>query len=198
MADPIYEQTFTPPTDELACAEAALTVLQKVIHPISQDDMTRPTPCAEFDIAALTDHLMLSITTLGGAAGAEFPDNDSADAVDRQVIMAARPALDAWRRRGLDGAVSVGPGEFPAKSAVGILALEFLVHGWDYARAMDHDLQVPDTLAGYVLEKAKSIITPEGREFAGFDQPVEIGSSASAFEQLLAFTGRTPPGRRAG
>jgi uncharacterized protein (TIGR03086 family) len=191
-AEPTYKQTFTPPVDELACAEATLTVLQNVIHPISRDDMTRQTPCAEFDIAGLTEHLMFSITTLGGAAGAEFPDNDSDDAVDRQVIMAARPALDAWHRRGLDGSVSVGPGDFPASSAVAILSLEFLVHGWDYARAMDRELDVPDTLAGYVLDKAKGIITPAGRKAVGFDQPVEIGSSASAFEQLLAFTGRTP------
>jgi uncharacterized protein (TIGR03086 family) len=192
MADPTYKQTFTPPVDELACAEAALTVLHDVIRPISRDDMSRPTPCTEFDVAALTEHLLSSITTLGGAAGADFPATDTGDAVDRQLIMAARPALDAWHRRGLEGTVSVGPGEFPAKSAVAILSLEFLVHGWDYAQAVGRDLEVPDTLAGYVLEAAKGIITPEGRKAVGFDQPIEIGGSASDFEQLLAFTGRQP------
>lgn len=192
MAEPTYEQTFTPPVDELACAEATLTVLQNIIHPISRDDMSRQTPCTQFDIAGLTEHLMASITTLGGAAGAQFPDNDPHEAVDRQIIMAARPALDAWRRRGLDGSVPVGPGEFPATSAVSILALEFLVHGWDYARAMERDLDVPDTLAGFVFEKAQGIITEEGRQFAGFDQAVPVSGDASAFEQLLAFTGRRP------
>jgi uncharacterized protein (TIGR03086 family) len=192
MADPTYKQTFTPPVDELACAEATLTVLHAVIRPLSRDDMSRPTPCTEFDVARLTEHLLSSITTLGGAAGAEFPDNNSEDAVDRQLIMAARPALDAWHRRGLDGTVSVGPGQFPATSAVSILSLEFLVHGWDYAQAVGRELEVPDTLAGYVLEAARGIITPEGRKAVGFDQPVEIGGDASEFEQLLAFTGRTP------
>lgn len=198
MADPTYKQTFTPPVDELACAEATLTVLHDAIRPLSREDMSRPTPCTEFDVARLTEHLLSSITTLGGAAGAEFPDNDPDDAVDRQLIMAARPALEAWHRRGLDGAVAVGPGELPATSAVNILALEFLVHGWDYAQAVGRDLDVPDTLAGYVLEAAKGIITPEGREAVGFDQPIEIAEQASDFEQLLAFTGRQPHGRRAG
>lgn len=197
MADSTYKQTFTPPVDELACAEATLTVLHDVIRPLSRDDMSRRTPCTEFDVAALTEHLLSSITTLGGAAGAEFPDNHTEDAVDRQVIMAARPALDAWHRRGLEGSVSVGPGDFPAASAVNILSLEFLVHSWDYAQAVGRDLEVPDTLAGYVLQAAKGIITPEGRKAVGFDQPIEVGAQASDFEQLLAFTGRTP-GRRAG
>lgn len=192
MSEPTYKQTSTPPVDQLACAEATLTVLQNIIHPISQDDMSRQTPCDEFDIAGLTEHLMLSITTLGGAAGAQFPDNNADDAVDRQIIMAARPALDAWHQRGLDGTVSLGPGDFPATSAVGILALEFLVHGWDYATAMDREIDVPDTLAGYVLDFAKALITPEGRTTGGFAQPVEVSSSATALEQLVAFTGRTP------
>lgn len=192
MSEPTYTQTFTPPADELACAEATLTVLLDIISPISRDDMSKPTPCREFDVAGLTEHLMFSITTLGGAAGAEFPENDDDDAVDRQIVMAARPALDAWHQRGLDGAVSLGPGEFPAKAAVGILALEFLVHGWDYAAAVDREIAVPDELAGYVLDLAKSIITPEGRSVAGFDQPVELSGDASAFEQLLAYTGRSP------
>lgn len=183
--------TETPPVDELACAEAALTVLQTVIRPISLADKSRQTPCREFDITGLTEHLMFSITTLGGAAGTEVPDSKD-DAVDRRVILAARPALDAWHRRGLDGSVSLGPGEFPAKAAVGILALEFLVHGWDYAAAMGQPLEVPDALAGYVLDLAKGIITPEGRGSVGFDPPVEIPGEASAFDHLLAYTGRRP------
>ena len=192
MADPTYTQTFTPPVDELACAEATLTVLHDAVRPLARDDMSRSTPCSEFDVAALTDHLMSSITALGGAAGADLPEDFPDGAVDRRLVMAARPALDAWHRRGLEGTVDLGPGAFPARSAVNILALEFLVHGWDYARAVGRDIEVPDTLAGYVLEAARGIITPEGRSAVGFDQPVQIGDDASDFAKLLAFTGRTP------
>jgi uncharacterized protein (TIGR03086 family) len=192
MADPTYSQTFTPPVDELACAEATLTVLHDAVRPLARDDMSRATPCSEFDVAALTEHLMSSITTLGGAAGADFPHDSADDAVDHRLIVAARPALDAWHRRGLEGTVDLGPGEFPARAAVNILALEFLVHGWDYARAVGRDIEVPDTLAGYVLEAARGIITPEGRSTVGFDQPVQIGDDTSDFAKLLAFTGRTP------
>ncbi|MET0995430.1 MAG: TIGR03086 family protein, partial [Mycobacterium sp.] len=64
----------SPPTDELNCAEASLAVLQNVLHPIANDDWSKQTPCREFDIAKLTDHLLNSITVIWGAADAELPE----------------------------------------------------------------------------------------------------------------------------
>ncbi len=112
----------SPPTDELASAEASLGVLQNVLHPIANDDWSKQTPCREFDIAKLTDHLMNSITVIGGAAGAELPERDPSDSVERQVVAAARPALDAWHRRGLDGTVTFGKNEAPARMMAGVLS----------------------------------------------------------------------------
>ena len=101
MASDLRPGPDSPPTDELASAEAALGVLQHVLHPIARDELSKSTPCSEYDVMQLTDHLMNSITLLGGAAGAELPDRDSDDSVERQIVGAARPALDAWHRRGL-------------------------------------------------------------------------------------------------
>ena len=182
----------SPPTDELAGAEAALTALQHVLHPISRDEWSKSTPCSEYDVVQLTDHLLNSITLIGEAAGAEFPQRDSDDSVERQVIGAARPALDGWHRRGLDGAVTVGAGEIPAKLAASILAIEFLVHGWDYAAATDHPIDVAGSLAEYVLGLAKKAITPEGRASVDFADPVAVAEDAPALDRLIAFTGRDP------
>ncbi|MDD7812459.1 TIGR03086 family metal-binding protein [Mycobacterium sp. CSUR Q5927] len=180
-----------PPTDELAGAEAALAVLVQVLHHISSDELSNQTPCSEFDVAQLTEHLLGSITMLGGAAGAEVPDRDATETPERQVIAAARPALDAWHGRGLDGTVAIGPNELPATMVAGIMAVEFLVHAWDYATATDRTVQVAEPLAEYVLGLAQSIITPEGRVRAGFDEPVEVAGTAPALQRLIAFTGRS-------
>jgi uncharacterized protein (TIGR03086 family) len=180
-----------PPTDELAGAEAALAVLVQVLHHISSDELSKKTPCSEFDVAQLTEHLLGSITMLGGAAGAEVPDRDATETPERQVIAAARPALDAWHGRGLDGTVAIGPNELPAAMVAGILAVEFLVHAWDYATATGRTVQVAEPLAEYVLGLAQTIITPEGRVRAGFDEPVEVADSAPALQRLIAFTGRS-------
>ena len=184
----------SPPTDELDSAEASLRVLQQVLHSIAADDMSCQTPCTEFNVAQLTDHLLNSITVIGGAADAELPPRDETDSVERQIIAAARPTVDAWHRHGLHGMVMVGPNEAPAAVMVGVLSIEFLVHAWDYAVATGRDVDAPDSLAEYVLGLARQIITPEGRSHVGFHQPVDLPADASALDRLIAFTGRNPAG----
>ena len=186
----------SPPTDELASAEAALGALQHVLHPISRDELSKSTPCSEYDVMQLTDHLMNSITLLGGAAGAEPPERNSEDSVERQIVAAARPALDAWHRRGLTDTVTIGTNEIPATFAVSILSVEFLVHGWDYATATTHPIDVAESLADYVLGLAHKVITPQGRATVGFDDPVAVPDDAPALDRLIAFTGRDPAAAR--
>jgi uncharacterized protein (TIGR03086 family) len=187
----------SPPTNELASAEAALGALQHVLHPIARDELSKSTPCSEYDVMALTDHLLNAITLVGGLADAQLPERDTDDSVERQVIGAARPALDAWHRRGLDGTVTLASNELPATLAPGILTLEFLVHGWDFAAATGHPMNVAESLAEYVFGLAKKVITPEGRAKVGFADPVAVPDDASALDRLIAFTGRDPAAARA-
>lgn len=182
----------TPPIDELSSAEASLTELQRVLQTIAADDLGKQTPCKEFDIEGLTDHLMNSITTIGGMAGAEIPSRNSADSVERQVILAARPAVDAWRTRGLEGGVRLGDNEVPAALLAGILSIEFLIHAWDYAQATGQTVQPSEELSNFVFGLARKIITPQGRSSVGFDDPVDVSDDAPVFDRLIAFTGRAP------
>ncbi len=48
MAPDLRPGPHSPPTDELHSAEDALGVLQRVVHTIAADDMSRPT-VREFD-----------------------------------------------------------------------------------------------------------------------------------------------------
>jgi uncharacterized protein (TIGR03086 family) len=192
MTDDLRPGPDSPPTDELRSAEKSFAVLQRVLHGIAEDDLGKQTACREFDVAGLTDHLWSSITMLGGAAGAEFPERDREASVEEQMVRVARPALDAWTRRGLDGTVPFGDNEVPARVMAGILSLEFLVHAWDYAAAVSREVDAPESLSDYVMGLARNVITPQGRIRAGFDDPVEVSDDAGALERLLAFTGRQP------
>jgi uncharacterized protein (TIGR03086 family) len=125
------------------------------------------------------------------------PERDTSDSVERQIIGAARPTLDAWHRRGLADTVTIGTNELPATLAVSILSLELLVHGWDYAAATKHPIDVAESLADYVLRLAHTVITPQGRATVGFADPVVVPDDASALDQLIAFTGRDPAVARA-
>ncbi|BBX75480.1 TIGR03086 family protein [Mycobacterium shinjukuense] len=179
----------------MASAEATLAVLRRVLRTIASGDMSRPTPCTEYDVAGLTGHLLNEIMVLGGLVGADFadcPHSGDTYSVERQVISAARPALDAWHRHGLEGEVALGPGSMTARVAVSVFSIEFLVHAWDYGVAVGRSVQVSDSLAEYVLGLARKLIKPHERGAAGFDEPVDVPDDASGLDRLVAFTGRNP------
>jgi uncharacterized protein (TIGR03086 family) len=180
------------PIDELLCAEATLAVLQGVLRDMDADDLTKQTACTEYTVAQLADHVMGSIVSLGGCAGARMPQRDQDAPLETQVADAAQAALEAWRRRGLEGTVELGPQEVPAAMPVNILSLEFLVHAWDFARATGRDVVVSEPVADYALQLAGKVITPEARGFAGFADSVETAADAAVLDRLIAFTGRQP------
>lgn len=192
MPDDLVPGPESPPTDELRSAELALGVLQQVLHTVAGSDKTKQTPCSEYNVKDLTAHLIRSITSLGGMVGARFEVPQDTESVEQLVVSTARPALDAWHRHGLDGEVAFGGGSMPARVAVAVFSLEFLVHAWDYARAVGHEVDAPDSLADYVLGLAHTVIRPEQRGAAGFDDPVEVADDADPLTRLIAFTGRNP------
>src|ERR1700679_613849 len=86
----------SPPADELRAAEASLGVLQHIVHPISRDDLSKPTTSGDFSVAQLTDHLVDTITSVGEALGADLPTRDPDNSVDRRIAAAARPPWELF------------------------------------------------------------------------------------------------------
>ena len=163
-----------------------------MLRDLESSDLTKQTACTEYTVAQLADHVLGSIETLGGCAGARMPDRDQDAPLEAQVADAAQAALEAWRRRGLEGTVELGPQEVPAALPVNVLSLEFLVHAWDFARATGRDVVVSEPVADYALQLAGKVITPEARGFAGFADSVETAADAAVLDRLIAFTGRQP------
>ncbi len=177
--------------DEFASAETALVAVRKVVQTIGDGDLHRPTPCADWDVDALADHLFDTISRLGAAAGIPVvpPVGDS---IAQRIQHVTQPLLAGWRRRGLTGDVVFGGRTLPAPLALGILSLELVVHGWDFAVALHRPLEVSDTHVAYVVGLAQQTLTPQSRATAGFGSPVALPANADALDRLVAFTGRDP------
>ncbi len=186
----LTEMTASPPDlDPLLSAEACLAVCQLVLRGVSGSDLARPTPCTEFTVAQLVDHLVESLQRLGGMVGAEVAPSGSTD-VEPRVADAGQQALEAWRRHGLDGSVPFGDRQLPASFGASLLSLELLVHAWDLAVATDQKVPVSDQMATYVHSLAEQVISPEGRARGAFADAVDVGADASPLDRLVAFTGR--------
>jgi uncharacterized protein (TIGR03086 family) len=181
----------TPPVDEFASAEEALVAVHHVVQTVKDDDLTRPTPCRDWDVQTLADHLVDTLARLGTAVGisTSVPNDGS---IDHRVQQVTRPILAGWRRRGLTDDVVFSGRTLPAPHALGILCLELVVHGWDFAVALHRPFAVADAHAAHVLGLARQTLNAKSRETAGFDPPVPVPVDASPLDQLVAFTGRNP------
>ena len=180
--------------DELASAQVALAALRPVLADLTDQQLRLPTPCSGFDVAALGDHLTGTIAMVGAAAGAAplvAEDADSAGMAAR-FVQAATTAIEAWQRRGIGGEVMLGDRLMPASLALGVLSIELVVHGWDFAQALHRPLAITAEHSTFVLGLARRLITPESRRTAGFDDPVAIDTDTAALDRLVAYTGRRP------
>jgi uncharacterized protein (TIGR03086 family) len=174
----------------LSAADATLAVCQNVLRRIDPGDLDRPTPCSMFTIGQLTDHLIGSMVSLGGMAGAVVVPAD-AGTVESRVAFVAQQALEGWQKRGIEGTVKRGDRDLPAVRAVGILSVELLVHAWDLAVATGQQVPVSDEVTHYVLDLARQIISPQARQGGSFADAVEVGPDADILNRLIAFTGRS-------
>jgi uncharacterized protein (TIGR03086 family) len=177
--------------NELSNASAAFSILRQVVDSIDGSQLALQTPCRDYDIAALAEHLIGSITRISAAAGVVVTPSDDPEVL-RRLDDAGAKAVTGWRSRGVDGDVEFAGRTLPARALLSVIALEFVVHGWDFAVPVGAALAVPEDLAGDILAVAQRTITPASRRLAGFDEPVAIGDDANALGRLLAFTGRDP------
>lgn len=184
------EWAFAPAVlNQLTSADATLAVCQNVMRGISEKDLTTKTPCSEFTVTQLAEHLIGSLVGLGRMAGGDVTSADSGT-LESRVAFVAQQAIEAWHQRGLEGAVKLGDRDMPAALAASILSLELLIHAWDFAVATRQQVTVSDEVTGYVLELAKQVISPQQRAGGSFAAEVAVGPDAHILERLIAFSGR--------
>src|SRR5450631_625457 len=169
----------------LTSAEATLAVCQNVLRGISEGDLDKPTPCREFTVGQLADHLIGSMVSLGGMAGAVVTRAEIGT-IESRVAFAAQQALEVWDKRGLEGSVKRGEGDMPAELAASILSVELLVHAWDFAVATGQRVNVSDEVSQYVLDLAQKVISPQGRQSGLFADAIEVDSDVDTLDRLIA------------
>jgi uncharacterized protein (TIGR03086 family) len=160
--------------------------------------LSLPTPCSEWDLEVLLDHVSDSIAMLHeaiatGGASAAVPDyrglgRDPVARLRRQAagLLAACAAAGPAERR-----VVIGDRELSA-SMVGVTgAIEITVHGWDISVACGACRPVPPGLAAILLPIAPLLVTP-GTRPGLFADPVRLPGPACPGDQLVAFLGRQP------
>jgi uncharacterized protein (TIGR03086 family) len=156
-------------------------------------DPEAPTPCREFDVTALVDHLVGTHHFLAAAAGSEAAPVDGEPAERHRTAGAA--AIDAWARRGVDGSVALGGHELPASFARDLHVLEAYVHAWDLATATGRPFAPAPEVTDVAWEAARAVISDDARSAepgAPYGPETVPEDGADDVARLIAFTGRDP------
>ncbi|MEV0355082.1 TIGR03086 family metal-binding protein [Nocardia sp. NPDC050697] len=167
--------------------EAAAAPLRRIAAAITPADLTRPTPCTEFDVAALVEHLLHWAPGLA-AAGRKQPPAGTPRSLRAGIddIVAAWSEPRAW-----EGTAEFAGATLPAPLLGGMVVGELVVHGWDLGRALGIDVGWDDDLLGFLLDQVTAT-AEQGREMGAYGPAVPIPDSAPALDRILATTGRTP------
>lgn len=164
-----------------------------VIAAVPSAKLDAGTPCEEWRVRDLLEHMIGVVAGLGAAASGTAPSPfELGDDPAAQFEVIAKATLDAWSAPGALERVIDGPaGALPGTVYAGINLLDTATHSWDLATACGLPSALPDDVAALALEVSRQTIAPEIRP-GRFGDEVSAASGAGATDQLVAFLGRTP------
>lgn len=173
-----------------------LADLADLLDGLAAADPTVPTPCADYPLSDLREHVVQWVTVFAAGfadAGGQCPDPATvavAGSGATQVREAARGLATADPH---GHGLVIGGAELTAPMALSMILSEYQIHGWDLARAGGMAWAPADAGLAESLAFLPAMLTPD---FQGEGKPFgparEVAPDASALDRLLALTGRDP------
>jgi len=164
-----------------------------VIASINDEDLTRPTPCADYDVRALLDHLLhvvVEFQKLAVKQDADFSHTPSCPDWRTRFPAETAKLVEAWGQPGADEGIA-GNMQLPARTVGGLALLDLTIHASDLAKATGQTFS-PDPEVFAEVANLVEQMGPTAIEWNVFKAPVEAPADASELDKLLARTGRDP------
>lgn len=186
----------TPLSGGFGLAERALNYTLGVLPTVTSEAMTNPTPCHDWDVRALLEHMNDSLFALQEAADIGEVSLDltpSDDPFDLVGALRERGCalLGAWANTGHHGSVTVAGHALATDILISIGAIEIAVHGWDLAQGCGYRRPIPARLAAELLALSPLLVSEDDRP-GRFAEAVDVAPLAGPQDRLLAYLGRDP------
>ncbi|HLH28150.1 MAG TPA: TIGR03086 family metal-binding protein [Acidimicrobiales bacterium] len=162
----------------------------RVLSGVRDDQLAMPTPCTQWKVGDLVDHVVAGNRRIGGLDQSPLPD--SVEAIRRDHELAARSAQSTFEAPdGMTRTFELPFGTIPGSVFIGLRTTDVLVHAWDLAAATGQPTDIEPDLSERMLAVARERVQPafrgEGRPF-GEEQPCDPDRPAA--DRLAAFLGR--------
>ena len=170
------------------------------VKAVAEDQWHLPTPCAEWDVRTVVDHVTrfnlvvprlldgATIDQMGDIFGADVLGDDPVSAWERS----SGPAVEAFFAPGaLEATVHHPLGDIPGAMFLLFRFVENLTHAWDLARAVGADERLDPGLVGVAYDA----LLPLEQVMAAtgvFAPKIELPAGATPQELYLALQGRRP------
>jgi uncharacterized protein (TIGR03086 family) len=185
---------FMQPIDQLSYIVPTLIAL---VDRIETDQLISRTPCAQFAVHDVLDHMIV----LGGSfaygfRGEEVPEIKAPPVYGRVPAAEFRTAmeglLEAVKSPGAtERTISAPIGDVPGDVFARFVAFDGLIHGWDLATATGLDFELQGCVIDAVDQFARAALGPELRDGDTFKDETVAPETASQLDRLAAFSGRS-------
>ncbi|MFJ6751276.1 MULTISPECIES: TIGR03086 family metal-binding protein [unclassified Streptomyces] len=181
-----------------ALMEEATSAALPVLRGVRDEQLGQRTPCTDYDLRALLNHLFQVVVAFQDPDGTKQVDPDhTPDRLgeyggqwpDRFAEEAARLA-GTWAAPGVEGARTGAMG-LPGRTVGGMALLDLTLHAWDAARASGQDYAPPERCVTE-LRALVAELAPTARKMSVLGGPVDVPAGAPPFDKLLAESGRDP------
>ena len=184
--------------------QKATSGVSKMISGIKQDQISAQTPCSEWKVNDLINHLIGGAghlkASLAGSSGQANPGGGSSPSVESDIAklgasykaLVAEVLQEASKPSTLEAKVPTPAGEMSGDQFIGILFLDNLVHTWDLAKATGQDTNLDPALTEVCYNMFVPGLVDMGREHGAFGPVVQVPASASTQDKMLGYMGRQP------
>ncbi|MBB2948256.1 uncharacterized protein (TIGR03086 family) [Actinoplanes lutulentus] len=165
------------------------------VQGVRDDQLDAPTPCTEFQVRNLVNHLLqvaVNFQDLAHKKDVDWTAGGDRLTGDWRASFAAdvRDVRAAWADPAVLDGVSPGMG-LPQRTLGLMLTIDLLVHGWDVATATGQPYSAPPQLVAAGHEFLDTMLDM-GRKMGAFGPEAEAPADADELERLIARTGRDP------
>ena len=170
------------------------------VRQIRDDQWDNPTPCADWSVRDLVNHLvyedvwappLLEGQTID-QVGDKFEGDLLGDSPIEKWDEASTGAVGSAREPGvMEKIVHLSFGDVPGEVYLSQLLNDHVIHAWDLARGIEAD----DKLDAELVELLYEIMKPQEellKSSGAFGEKIEPPSDADTQTKLLALMGRTP------
>lgn len=179
--------------------------LGALISSVPNEDLGRRTPCSEYTVGDLLDHIAGATIAFGGAAakaggdGADMGPQGDAGNLDPDwrttLPLRLKTLAEAWSDPGAwEGMTRVGGQDLPGAVAGIITFGELSVHGWDLSKATGLPFEPDHAGLNPLLELASQSRGSgnDGPRGSAFGPVVPVPDDAPVLDRVLGLLGRDP------